>query len=94
MSINETLKKKIDEFDIDRHLDRLVEQAQSALATAQVKAGEAAVKYGDDVERVVGKVTGVIDERTDGRFATQITRVRDQVSTGVTRLAESRDDEV
>jgi hypothetical protein len=88
MAINDKLKQKIDELDLDRRLDTAVRQAEAAMAQARDKAAELADERGDDLERLLDKVTTSIDSRTDGRFAAPIGKVRGQVSAGVARLAE------
>ena len=88
MSINETLKQKIDELDLDRRADELVEQAQQALATARERAGSLADEHGDEVRTWIDRAATTIDSRTDGRWSEQVGRVREQLSTGIERLAE------
>lgn len=87
MAINDKLKQKIDELDLDRRLDTAVRQAEAAMAQARDKAAELADERSDDLERLLDKVTTSIDSRTDGRFAAPIGKVRGQVSAGVARLA-------
>ena len=88
MSINETLKQKIDELDLDRRADELVEQAQQALATARERAGSLADEHGDEVRTWIDRAATTIDSRTDGRWSEQVGRVREQLSTGIERLAD------
>jgi hypothetical protein len=88
MSINETLKQKIDELDLDRRADELVEQAQQALTTARERAGSLADEHGDEVRTWIDRAATTIDSRTDGRWSEQVGRVREQLSTGIDRLAE------
>lgn len=88
MAINDTLRQKIDELDLDRRLAEAVRQAEVVIEQARDRAAELADERGDDLERFLDKVTTTIDSRTDGRFAAPMGRVRGTVSAGVQRLAE------
>jgi hypothetical protein len=88
MSINETLKQKIDELDLDRRADELVEQAQQALAVARERAGALADEHGDEVRTWIDRAATTIDSRTEGRFSEQVGRVREQLSAGIDHLAD------
>src|SRR5687768_2817169 len=89
-NIADKLKQTIDELEIDRHVNDLVIQVEHALTTARDKVATLAAEHGDDVERFLDKVSTTIDERTEGRFAPQVDKVRTTVSSGVSRLAEHR----
>ncbi len=91
-NIADKLKQKIDELDIDRHVNEFAIQLEGLFTTAREQVATLAAERGDEVERLLAKVSTTIDERTQGRFAPQVERVRDTVSTGVTRLAEHRPD--
>ena len=84
------LKHTLDELEIDRHVNDLVIQVESALTTAREKVGTLAAERGDEVERFLEKASASIDERTEGRYASHVGKVRETVSTAVTRLAEYR----
>ena len=89
-NIADKLKQTIDELEIDRHVNDLVISAESAFHTARDKVATLAAEHGDEVERFLDKVTTTIDERTEGKFAPQVDKVRATVSTGVTKLAAYR----
>lgn len=89
-NIADKLKQTIDDLEIDRHVNDLVIQLETAFTTARDKVATLAAEHGDDVERFLDKVSTTIDERTEGRFAPQVGKVRETVSTGVTRLADHR----
>lgn len=91
-NIADKLKQTIDELEIDRHVNELVIHAENAFHAARDKVATLAAERGDEVERLLDKVTTTIDERTEGRFAPQVGKVRETVSTGVTKLAAYRPD--
>ena len=88
--INETLKQKIDEFDLDRRLNEASIQAEQALKRALDTAAEYAGEHRDDIDRLLTRVTTSIDERTEGKYADKVTKVREQLDRGVELLAERR----
>lgn len=89
-NIADKLKQTMDELEIDRHANDLAIQIESAFTTVRDKVATLAAERGDDVERFLDKVTTTIDERTEGRFAPHVDKVRETVSTGVTKLAGYR----
>jgi hypothetical protein len=89
-AINESLKQKIDELDLDRRLNEASVQAEQALRRALDTAAEYAREHRDDVDRLLTRVSTTIDERTDGKYADKVTKVREQLDRGVERLAERR----
>jgi ElaB/YqjD/DUF883 family membrane-anchored ribosome-binding protein len=89
-AINETLKQKIDELDLDRRLNEASVQAEQVLRRALDTAADYAREHRDDVERLLNRVSTSIDERTEGKYADKVTMVREQLDRGVERLAERR----
>jgi hypothetical protein len=87
--INQTLKNMIDELDLDRRANDLVVQAESLLKRATDYTRE----HRDDVERALDRITTQIDERTEGRYAEQIDKVRGQLELGLSKLTEPRRDD-
>lgn len=88
--INETLKQKIDELDLDRRLNDLTISAEQAVNRALDGAADYAQEHRDDLDRLLNRVSSTIDERTQGKYADRVDRVREQVEKGVSRLAERR----
>lgn len=84
------LKQTIDELEIDRHINEFIAQLETAFTSARDKVATLAAEHGDDVERFLDKVTSSFDERTEGRYAPHVDKVRETVSTGVTKLADHR----
>lgn len=88
--INETLKAKIDELDLDRRLNVLVEDAERAFHQAVAKAGTLAHEHRDDVDRTLDSLSERWEQRTEGRYADRVEQVRARLETGLDRLAEHR----
>jgi hypothetical protein len=91
--INETLKQRIDELDLDRRLNDASAQAEQALKRALDTASAYAREHRDDVDRLLTRVSTSIDERTEGKYADKVIKVREQLDRGVERLAERRPSE-
>lgn len=90
MTVTETLKQMVDELELERRLTEATEAAEKAVHRAWEKAGDYAHSHGSDIERMLDKASTTIDERTDGKFADTLAKVKEQVRLGVTRLAERR----
>ncbi len=88
--INETLKRKIDELDLDRRLNGFVDQAEKAAQTALSQAGGYVHQHRDDIDRLLGTATGKINEKTQDKYAAQVSKVQDHVIIGVDKLADKR----
>lgn len=84
------LKATIDDLEIDKHVNDLTIQLETAFVSAREKVATLASERGDDVERFLDKASASIDERTEGRFASQVGKVRETVSGVVTKLADYR----
>ena len=89
-NIADKIKQTIDELELDKHANDLVIQIESAFTTVREKVGTLAAERGDDVEVFLDKASATIGERTEGRYASHVDKVRETVSTAVTRLAEYR----
>jgi hypothetical protein len=88
--INETLKQMIDELDLDRRLNEASVQAEHALHRALDTAADYAHEHRDDLDRLLTRLSASIDERTEGKYADQVTKMREQLDRGVEKLAERR----
>lgn len=90
MTISDQLKKTIDDLEIERHVSRLVAQAEEAVVRAVAAAGDYAHEHGDDIARFLERAGGAVNQRTDARFADVVENVSTQVNRGVAKLAEQR----
>ena len=88
--INETLKQKIDELDLDRRLNDFSEQAEHVVRRTIDSAAEYVHEHQDDVDRLLTSMSASIDERTEGKYADKVTKVREQLEKGVSKLAARR----
>ena len=89
-TITDTIKNIVDELEIERRISEIAEQAEKALLVALAKAGDYAHEHSSDIEGMLEKASTAIDERTDGKFADTLDKVKEQVTLGVTKLAEKR----
>ncbi len=88
--INQTLKQLVDDLDLDRRLNGLVEQAEEGYQRAVASAGEYTHEHLDEVERLLDRVSEKIEERTDGKYADRVVQVRTRLIEGAARLADRR----
>lgn len=77
MSLNDRLKRAIDELDLDRRIAEL-----------KGAAGELAREHGDALTEAVERLGTAVDERTQGRYAEQVASVRQAVSESVAKVAD------
>jgi hypothetical protein len=86
------LRAKMDEYEIDRHLNELATSLEHAVRLGLQKAGELAHEHRGDIDRLFEKVASAVDTRTDGRHADTIDHVRGSLGRGVDKIAGQRDD--
>lgn len=91
MSINETLKQKIDELDLDRLASELVTNAERGLNIALDKAGDLAGQHQGEIASWLDKASEMVDEKTQGRYAEHVAKVKAGVATGVSKLVERQE---
>lgn len=91
MTFSEQMKQKADEVDLQAKAkefgNALVEVVKAAAGLA---AGYAAENR-DKVDDVLDKAARTVDERTGGKHADTVTKVREQVDKGITKLVEQKD---
>lgn len=88
MSINATLKRTIDELDLDRRLTEAGGELDKAVAKVLEVAGGYVQPRQGHIAELVEKAASTIDERTEGKFTGQLSTVKGQVQIGVAKLAE------
>ena len=90
MSFAENLKAKIKDADVEKQLTELVDEGEKLVADAVSKAGDIAHDKREDVEGWLDKASGAINDKTEGKYADQVTKVRDTLLSGLDKLAERR----
>lgn len=88
MSITETLKKTIEDLQLDQRAESLTKDLNGVYSQTLESVGGYVSSREDDITALIDKVASTLDGRTEGRFATEIGKVAGTVHRGVTRLAE------
>ena len=88
MSFMDKLKKKAEELDLEAKARQLQETATQAAKHAREKAGDYAVENRDKIDGYVQTATTKIDEKTEGKYADKLAKVREQVDRGVDKVAQ------
>ena len=89
-TITETLKTKLDEFELERRIDELTVATEKVVKRAIEQAGDLAHDNRDKVTTLLDKAGSAIDQRTDGKYHDTVGKVRAQVVSGVDKLATKR----
>lgn len=93
MSFSDDLKAKIKDADVEKQLTHLVDEAEHLVGTASTKAGNLAHEKRDDVVGWLDKAAAAVNQKTDGKYATQVEKAREAVLKGVDKVAERRTEE-
>lgn len=88
MSFLDKLKKKAEELDLETKAKHLQEQATAAAKQAREKAGDFAVENREKIDGYVDTAAAKIDEKTEGKYADKVAKVKDHVGHGVDKVAE------
>ena len=86
------IRAKMDEYDVDRHLNELATSLEGAVRQGVTMVGEFAHEHKGDLERLIDKAAGDVDRSTDGKHADKIEPVRGSLERGVDKLADQRRD--
>jgi len=90
--ISETIKAKLEEYDVERRVTELTVQAEQLFQQGRARAAELAREHRDDIDRLLDRATDAFDRRTDGKHAATLVQVRHQLDRGVERLADQDPD--
>jgi len=90
MSFMDKLKKKAEELDLETRARHLQEQAAAAAKQAREKAGDFAVDNREKIDGYVETATSKIDEKTEGKYADKVVKVKETVGRGIDKVAEGR----
>src|SRR6476659_1235204 len=88
MSFLDNLKKKAKELDLETKARQLQESATQAAKQARGKAGDYAAQNREKIDGYVETATTKIDEKTEGKYADKVAKVREHVDRGVDKVAE------
>jgi MT0933-like antitoxin protein len=88
--IGESIRAKIDEYEVERHLAELAGTVEHAVRQGVARAGELAHEHRGDIERLIDKAATAADRRTEGRHAERIAHVRGSLERGVEKIADQR----
>ena len=88
--LGETIRAKMDEYELDRHLNEFATSLEDAVRRGVAKVGELAHEHKGDIDRLLDKAAGVVDRRTEGRHADKINQVRGSLERGVEKIADQR----
>ena len=91
MSFMDKLKKKAEELDLETRARQLQEAATAAAAKqAREKAGDFAAENREKIDGYVETASAKIDEKTEGKYADKVAKVKETVGRGVDKVAEGR----
>ena len=89
-NINEQLKTKIDELDLDTKLAQLAETAGAVLAQAKVQAGSLVHENRAKVDEIIATASAAIDEKTEGKYHDKVAKAKASFAVGLDRIEEAR----
>src|SRR6478752_5099006 len=85
------LEAKARELELDKKLETFADKADHALRDAAVKAGDYAHDHRGRVEESLDRAGAKVDEKTDGKYARYVEKVRTGVLVGVDWVAQQRE---
>lgn len=91
-SFADQVKALLDEYDVERRLTELADQADHLVRQGLAMAGEFAHEHRDDVGRFFDRAADAVNGRTEGRHASSIDDVRGVLDRGVALIADQRHD--
>lgn len=90
MTLIDNLIKKADELNLPTKAEQALRQADTYLHKAIEKAGQTTHDNQDKVTAFLDKAGRTIDEKTQGKYHSTVTKVRTQVDKGIVKLADQR----
>lgn len=88
--LTESVKQKLDELEVDKHLHRLVDESGKVANEAVERAGGLAHERRDDVAGWLDTASGKVNEKTKGQYAEKVEKVRTGLLDGLDKLASRR----
>ena len=90
MTLIDNLIKKADELNLPTKAEQALRQADTYLTKAIEKAGQTTHDNQGKVAAFLDKAGRAIDDKTQGKYHSTVTKVRTQVDKGIVKLAEQR----
>lgn len=90
MSFAENIKTKIKDADVERHLTELVDEGEKLARETVTKAGDIAHDKRDDVQGWLDKASDKVNDKTEGKYADQVAKLRDTLLGGLDKVATRR----
>lgn len=87
-SINEQLKKKIDEIDFDARLSQVREGASKAFEQIKEQAGGLLQGNRAKVDEVIEKATTAFDAKTEGKYHDKVSKAKASFASGLDKLQD------
>jgi hypothetical protein len=88
----DAIKAKMEEYEVDRHLNDFADTIEGAVRQGVAKAGAVVHEHRDDIDRLLDKAAGLVDRHTDGKHTERVSDVRGSLERGVAKLADQRPD--
>lgn len=89
-SFADQVKALLEEYDVERRLTELADQADQLVRQGLALAGEFAHDHREDVGRMFDRAADAVNGRTEGRHASTLQEVRGVLDRGVDKIAEQR----
>ena len=90
MPMNESLKKAVDDLDLERRLDEFGKFAQKTYDGVRAQVGTLTHDNREKVDGWVAKATTLVDERTEGKYHDKVAKFSAALGTGLDKVAEQR----
>lgn len=87
MSITETLKRTLEDLQLEDRVETLTQDLDRLSAQALESLGGYVASREGELDALIDKVAGTLDSRTEGRFAGEIGKVAGLAHTGLAKLA-------
>jgi len=85
--ISDRLKQAVDDLEIEAKVQAAATAAEDAVVRGLDAAGRFVADHRTDIETLLDRAGDVIDQRTAGRYADRVDRVRGELSAGIARLS-------
>ena len=90
MNVNDQLKAKIDEIDVDAKIAQLTETASALLNTVKEQAASLVGENRAKVDEIIEKATAVLDEKTEGKYHDKVEKAKASFASGLDKLEDAR----